>query len=185
MASEDLGFLPTDRAEWVAMAAQELMDGFLNEQLVAEDSWKDSEILASMDEIIANRAAECMVSMVEGEELISIEKHVALFLEGTTALTARLSIGLVLEENWLSAWHTLYPLIRELLSVPAFTAPEGWNARFRERLAEVLGTEIQEGDTKWEDKAQAALQQLGKSLEPGGEPLQRAGRMLAMLKGSG
>ncbi len=135
MASEDREEVPVDRAEWLAMAAQELSDGIHAAHLHATSAWSDAEVFANAIEVVQNRALECMVGETDG-----LVEQSLLHLEPVreVELACRLYLGVLLWERWLPAFHALHGPLERLLSLPA-DPDRAWQERHLDRLADFLG----------------------------------------------
>ncbi|HNC98143.1 MAG TPA: hypothetical protein PLA94_15035 [Myxococcota bacterium] len=135
MASEDRGEVPVDRAEWLAMAAQELSDGVHAAHLHATGLWSDAEVFANAMEVVQNRALECMVGETDG---LVEQSLLHLSPPREVELSCRLYLGMLLWERWLPAFHALHGPLERLLSLPA-DADRAWQERHLDRLADFLG----------------------------------------------
>ena len=117
-ANEVLGTLDVARAEWIATAAQEVMDGRLDDafpldllQMGARDAAH-----ANVDEVIANRAIELMGGEMGSRDPIDPDAHVRLDQDaaGVVRAAVHVSLAALLTEELLPAVRGLGEALESL-----------------------------------------------------------------------
>lgn len=161
MTNEDLGFVTIDRAEWIAMAAAQVVDGSLREFLIAGPEWSSPEVFRNAVEVVTNRSLECMGGEFGSGDPVHPLQHVALHLEAerTLDLAVRLAVARSLESRWVSAYHELFPALERLLALPEGRwGPPGFDERFWPRVTEFSALELgRGGETEWRRSLQLDL----------------------------
>ena len=183
LSNERAGRLRVDEGEWISMAAQELMDGFLP---APPDLWRQSGpgFLAALASLVAERASECMVAGEIRPDQVSLA---ATFPAAGFQFTARLCVALHLQ-SMLSAWHSLHPEIQRLCRLPPPDPGDdpgddpGRDPRYQDLIreaADILGLELlidpeQDGgwqDGGWQDGGWIAPARQALAAIPGAAPL--------------
>ena len=175
LSNERAGRLRVDEGEWISMAAQELMDGFL---APPPDLWTQSGsgFLAALAALVAERATECMVAGEIHPDQVALA---ASFPAAGFPFTARLCVALHLQ-GMLSAWHSLHPDLQRLCHLPA-PGPGVVDPRYRDLIreaADILGLELQidpvmdGGDPNgWQDSGWIVPARSALAAIPGAAPL--------------
>ena len=125
LTDEAQGFLPVDQAEWLSMAAQELMDGLLG---------PTTTLQAAADQV-AQRAGECMIGAAPAPA--QLLRHLP--EASTQDLLRRLVVYDRLQSHYLPAYHALYPCLKGLGEISETWGPEGWFGAFLEQLSDISG----------------------------------------------
>lgn len=171
LSNERAGRLRVDEGEWISMAAQELMDGFLP---APPDLWRQPGpgFLAALAALVAERASECMVAGEIRPDQVALA---ATFPAAGFQFTARLCVALHLQ-SMLSAWHSLHPEIQRLCRLPP-PMPGTADPRHQDLVqeaADILGLELlidPEQDSGWQDGGWIAPARQALAAIPGAAPL--------------
>jgi len=149
LTDEAQGFLPVDQAEWLCMAAQELMDGLLG----AVDT------LQTAAHQVVQRAGECMIGAAPAPA--QLLRHLP--EASTQDLLRRLMVYDRLQSHYLPAYHALYPCLQGLGQISETWGPEGWFSEFLEQLSDISGiplTQSAQVSALWTQELGLALKEI-------------------------
>jgi fumarate hydratase class II len=111
-ANEDLGLLDTYRAEWIAAAAQEVMDGRLDDNFPIDIFQTGSGTSTNMNanEVISNRAIELMGGDLGSKDPVHPNDHVNMGQSSNDIIptTIHVSGAVAIHEDLLPALRTLH-----------------------------------------------------------------------------
>jgi fumarate hydratase class II len=114
--NEELGLLPVDKAEWIAAAAQEVIDGRWDDQFPVDVFQTGSGTSTNMNanEVIANRAIELMGGVIGTKDPIHPNDHVNLCQSSNDVIPTALHVAgaLALHEDLLPALRGLASELR-------------------------------------------------------------------------
>lgn len=115
-ANEDLGLLDTNRAEWIAAAAQEVMDGKLDDHFPLDIFQTGSGTSTNMNanEVISNRAIELMGGVLGSKDPVHPNDHVNMGQSSNDVIptTIHVSGAVAIHEDLLPALRTLHAALQ-------------------------------------------------------------------------
>ena len=116
-ANEDLDLLDTDRAEWIAHAAQEVMDGKHDEHFPLDIFQTGSGTSTNMNanEVISNRAIEMMDGVIGSKTPVHPNDHVNMGQSSNDVIPTAIHIAgaTAIHEDLIPALETLYNSLRK------------------------------------------------------------------------
>jgi fumarate hydratase, class II len=120
-ANAELGELPADRADLIARAAQEVVDGLLDEEfpLVVFQTGSGTQTNMNANEVIANRAIQLAGGEVGSKKPVHPNDHVNRGQSSNDAFPAVMHVAIVEELR-----GTLYPAIEQLRNTFAAKAAQ-------------------------------------------------------------